>query len=91
MAKSGKKLSFEEAMQRLDEIVEAMEAGEIGIEESVSRYEEAMKLATHCRQILDQVELRIQKIQIGADGQPEATPLDVVQDGAAEEGDESAE
>jgi exodeoxyribonuclease VII small subunit len=67
MARSGKKPSFEEAMSRLDEIVEAMESGEIGIEESIARYEEAMKLAQHCRRVLDSVEQRIQKIQAEAD------------------------
>ena len=51
-----KTLKFEAAMQRLDAIVAAMESGEIGIEESIARYEEAMALAAHCRQILDSAE-----------------------------------
>lgn len=76
MAKSLKKLKFEEAMERLDEIVAAMESGEIGIEESIARYEEAMHLAQHCRQILDQAEQRIAKIRVDAEGQPQAEPFD---------------
>lgn len=69
MSKSARKLKFEEAMQRLDAIVEAMESGEIGIEDSIARYEEAMELAAHCRRILEQAELRIKRIQQDAAGQ----------------------
>lgn len=75
MSKSIERLKFEEAMQRLDAIVEAMESGEIGIEDSIAKYEEAMALAAHCRKILDQAELRIQKIQRDAGGQPKAIPF----------------
>lgn len=75
MSKPAKKLKFEEAMQRLDAIVAAMESGQIGVEESIEKYEEAMTLAAHCRQILDQAELRIKQIQIDAAGQPVVTPF----------------
>jgi exodeoxyribonuclease VII small subunit len=75
MAKSPKRLTFEQAMQRLDEIVAAMESGEIGIEDSITRYEEAMKLADHCRRVLDTVEQRIQKIQLESSGQLSTEPL----------------
>lgn len=76
MAKSTRKLKFEAAMERLDEIVEAMESGEIGIEESIARYEEAMTLATHCRRILDSVEQRIRKIQTDSSGAFSETDFD---------------
>ena len=76
MSKSPRKLRFEDAMQRLDQIVEAMESGEIGIEDSVAHYEEAMQLAAQCRRILEQAELRIRQIQIDAVGNVEVTPLE---------------
>jgi len=76
MSKPAKRLKFEEAMQRLDTIVAAMESGEIGVEESIEKYEEAMALAAHCRQILDQAEQRIQKIQTDAAGQPQLSPFE---------------
>lgn len=85
MGKAGK-LTFEEAMQRLDAIVEAMEAGEIGIEESIARYEEAMKLAAHCRKVLEEAELRIQKIQIES-GTPKAVPFEPEGDEKPPEGE----
>lgn len=76
MSKLPKKLKFEQAMQRLEEIVDAMESGEIGIEESIGKYEEAMKLAAHCRDVLDQAEQRIQQIQVDAGGRVQAKPFD---------------
>ncbi len=76
MGKAPKQLKFEAAMERLDAIVAAMESGEIGIEESIAKYEEAMELATHCRQILDRAEQRIQKIQLDAMGKPQALPFE---------------
>lgn len=76
MSKTPKKLKFEEAMERLDAIVSAMESGEIGVEESIAKYEEAMSLAAHCRQILDQAEQRIQKIQLDAAGKPQVSPFE---------------
>lgn len=76
MGKSAKQLKFEDAMERLDAIVAAMESGEIGIEESITKYEEAMSLAAHCRKVLDQAEQRIQKIQLDAAGKPQVTPFE---------------
>ncbi len=92
MGKSAKPLKFEDAMRRLDEIVRAMETGEIGVEESIAQYEEAMRLAAHCRQILDQAEQRIQKIQLDAAGRPQITPFEAAaerpgEESAAENGD----
>lgn len=68
-------LKFEDAMRRLDEIVQAMESGGIGIEESITRYEEAMALRAHCQKILDDAELKIKKIQLDAAGRISAEPL----------------
>lgn len=76
MIKLPKNLKFEEAMKRLDVIVEAMESGKIGIEEAIDRYEEAMALHSHCQSILDQAELRIRKIQLDASGKPVASPFE---------------
>jgi exodeoxyribonuclease VII small subunit len=86
-----KGLKFEAAMQRLDAIVEAMESGEIGIEESIAKYEEAMALAAHCRKILDQAEQRIAQIQLDAAGQPQVTPFEAPAEGAMGADDEAAE
>jgi exodeoxyribonuclease VII small subunit len=92
MSKSARKLKFEEAMQRLDAIVEAMESGEIGIEDSITRYEEAMELAAHCRRILEEAELRIKRIQQDAAGQIRAEAFEPPPTSPEEaEGDEEDE
>lgn len=90
MARAPRKLKFEEALSRLDEIVQAMESGAIGIEESIARYEEAMGLAAMCRGILDEAEQRIAKIQLDASGQPQLTPFGE-READADTGDASAD
>lgn len=63
MAKQNeKKQTFEEALAELETIVEKVEQGEIGLEESIEKYAQGMKLITHCRDILDQAEKRIETI-----------------------------
>lgn len=76
MAKLPKNLTFESAMNRLEEIVDAMESGEIGIEDSIQRYEEATALYAHCTQILGNAELRIRRIQTQIDAGPKIEPFD---------------
>ena len=63
MAKENeKKKTFEEALAELEKIVGDVEAGEIGLEESIDQYEAGMKLIKYCRAILDQAEKRIETI-----------------------------
>lgn len=66
--------TFEEAMKRLETIVQAIEQGKIGLEESIKQYEEGMALIRRCRGVLSDAELKIQHLQAaGADG-AEAVP-----------------
>ncbi|GJM25694.1 MAG: hypothetical protein DHS20C16_21090 [Phycisphaerae bacterium] len=60
---SKKKLSFEEAMAQLTAIADDIEKGEIGLEESITRYEEGMKLLAQCQSILASAEQRIVKLK----------------------------
>lgn len=64
-----KRLTFEEALANLEAIVKDVEEGKVGLEDSIVRYEEGMKLLKHCRAILSQAELKIQKLQETADGE----------------------
>lgn len=68
---SKRKLSFEEALKQLEVIAEQIERGEIGLEESVRRYEEGMALVKQCREALASAELRIQQLQEKPDGSVE--------------------
>ena len=56
------KLSFEEAISQLTNIVEKIEQGEIPLQDSLQQYEKGMELIKHCRTILQKAEQRIEKI-----------------------------
>lgn len=60
--------TFEEALARLEAIAEQIERGQIGLEESITRYEEGMTLVRQCRDLLTRAEHRIQQINQKADG-----------------------
>jgi len=67
MATQGKtKLSFEQALTQLEQIVSAMESGEIGLEASIAKYAEGAKLIAHCRKVLDSAEKKIQLLTAGS-------------------------
>jgi exodeoxyribonuclease VII small subunit len=56
------RLSFEEALIKLESIVEQLEDEEITLEDSVNLYEEGVKLSQFCTEILEQAELRIEQV-----------------------------
>lgn len=62
-------LSFEDALQRLEQIVSKLESGQAPLEESIALYEEGARLKAHCEARLKAAQLRVEKIVVGADGQ----------------------
>lgn len=54
-----KELSFEEAMEKLEEIANNLEKGNLNLEESVKQFEEGMKLSKKCNEILESAEKKI--------------------------------
>jgi len=54
--------SFEEALKRLEEIVEKLESGELSLQEMVTNFEEGMRLSQHCKKILNEVQGKVEKI-----------------------------
>lgn len=70
------KLSFEEAMQRLDGIVKRLERGDVALEESLSLFEEGSKLLASCNQMLDAAEQKVIMLKKGNDGTPVELPFD---------------
>jgi exodeoxyribonuclease VII small subunit len=67
-AKEVAKMSFEEAMAALEDIVGRLESGEASLEESITLYERGAALKAHCEKRLKDAELRVEKIVQGADG-----------------------
>ena len=63
-----KKPTFEEALKQLETLAQQIEQGQIGLEDSITKYEDGMALVKQCRDILSRAELKIQQIQAKADG-----------------------
>ncbi|MDZ7859902.1 MAG: exodeoxyribonuclease VII small subunit [Candidatus Krumholzibacteriota bacterium] len=57
-----KDLNFEDSMQRLEDIVRKLEDEDIPLEESITLYEEGVKIGKKCRNILDEADKRIKKL-----------------------------
>ncbi len=68
--------SFEEALERLETIVEQLEEGSLSLEQSIGRYEEGIRLSRRLSQQLDQAEKRIERLTEVA-GEPATEPMDL--------------
>ena len=68
---SKKNPTFEENMQRLEQIVRAMEKGDVPLEESLKLFQEGTELVRTCGKILDEAQLQVKKITTAAVGTPE--------------------
>ena len=67
---SEKKISFEANMQRLEQIVRAMERGDVALDESLKLFQEGTELVRSCGKLLDEAELQVKMIMAGPDGMP---------------------
>jgi exodeoxyribonuclease VII small subunit len=76
-ADSGPQPSFEDALKRLETIVEELESGELSLEESIARYEEGMQHSRRLTQTLDEAEKRIERLVERADGTVETEPMEL--------------
>jgi exodeoxyribonuclease VII small subunit len=61
-------LSFEQAVAELGAIIENIESGQAGLEESLAQYERGMKLIGQCRTILSAAEQKIAELSVDAKG-----------------------
>ena len=62
--------SFESNMQRLEQIVRAMERGDVALEESLKLFQEGTELVRSCNELLDNAQLQVKKIMTAQDGSP---------------------
>ncbi len=67
---------FEEALQKLEGIVEAMEADDLPLENLLAKYEEGAKLEKVCQEKLAEAELKIQQLEKNAAGEMKLKPFD---------------
>ena len=62
--------TFEQSMARLEQIVRAMERGDVALEESLKLFQEGTELVRSCGKLLDEAELQVKKIMTAPDGSP---------------------
>tara|TARA_Y100001934_G_C12209111_1_gene705119 strand:- start:270 stop:521 length:252 start_codon:yes stop_codon:yes gene_type:complete len=82
MADGGKaadvsKMSFEDALEELEEIVRTLEGGKGKLEDAITAYERGAKLKAHCEKKLKEAQAKVEKISLGADGEAVAEPADI--------------
>jgi len=78
---AGEGITFEQMMQRLEELVSRLERGDLSLEESIQSFEEGIRLVKQCTSVLGEAEKRIQRLTqegaaltgagAGADHEPE--------------------
>lgn len=57
-----KEENFEDALEKLEEIVRQLEEGDLPLSEALKKFEEGVKLAKFCEKRLDEAERKIQKL-----------------------------
>ena len=65
-----KSATFEESMARLEQIVRAMERGDVPLEESLNLFQEGTQLVRSCNELLENARLQVKKIMTAPDGSP---------------------
>ncbi|MCB1468674.1 MAG: exodeoxyribonuclease VII small subunit [Rhizobiaceae bacterium] len=72
-----KTLSFEQALEALEKIVDDLERGDVPLDQSIRIYERGEALKAHCDRLLKAAEDKVEKIRLSRDGKPAGTePLD---------------
>ena len=69
-------MTFENMLQRLEEIVRALEQGDVPLDRSLALYTEGADLIRRCTRQLDEAEQTVVKLQKGSDGSPVELPFD---------------
>jgi exodeoxyribonuclease VII small subunit len=77
-------MPFEEALQKLENIVESMESEELPLEKLLAKYEEGTRLARVCQTKLAEAELKVQKLEKTGDGELQLRPMQSPPEGSDE-------
>jgi exodeoxyribonuclease VII small subunit len=77
VARAEQEMPFEEAMQKLETIVDAMESGELPLESLMAQFEEGTRLAKFCQAKLAQAEVKIQQLEKNATGDLTLKPIEI--------------
>jgi exodeoxyribonuclease VII small subunit len=69
-------LSFEEAFAQLEATVLALQDGQLPLEQALQRYQDGMKLAQHCNELLQKAELTVQQLNSDSAGTLSVEPFE---------------
>jgi len=69
------KLSFEDALKELEDIVRRLETGNAKLDEALAAYERGALLKQHCESKLREAQARVDKIVLGSEGKPATEPM----------------
>ena len=75
---------FEEAMKKLEEIVQDLESGGLSLEDSLKGFEEGMKLAKFCSEKLEEADQKVRLLIKESDGKYSTQPFDLKEDDETE-------
>ncbi len=67
---SKQEMTFEQSMARLEQIVRAMERGDVALDESLKLFQEGTELVRSCEKRLNDAEMEIKKVMTAPDGSP---------------------
>ncbi|MES2604679.1 MAG: exodeoxyribonuclease VII small subunit [Pseudomonadota bacterium] len=87
MSRKNTKFNFEESLTSLESLVDAMEAGDLSLEESLKAFEQGIKLTRECQQALEQAEQKVQLLLANTEV-PASVPFDSEEDDADAETDD---
>ena len=73
------KLSYEQSIAKLDDIVRSMERGDVPLEQALKLFEEGASLIASCNKMLDEAEQMVVKLKKGTDGYPIELPFEGVE------------
>ena len=83
-------LSFEERIEKVEAIIDRIDAGEIGLEEALTEYEQGMAHIRRCKEVLERAQQRVEELarQTGADtSKRSGKPVDERSEDATEDED----
>jgi exodeoxyribonuclease VII small subunit len=80
-------LKFEEALGRLETLVQNLERGDLSLDESLKAFEEGVKLSKSCLKLLDEAERRVEILMAGEGGRKRVRPFPETDTAPAEDAD----
>lgn len=80
MATRKKTTNFEDSLNELEQIVEALETGGLSLDESLKAFEKGVRITKDCQQALDKAEQKVSVLTRDSNGEISAAPLDEADD-----------